>query len=256
MALMECFIRSSVLSKACNINVLVPQHYEADGVTPGKRQEYKVLYLLHGLSDDYSSWLRRTSIERYIGTLPVVVVMPDAGRSFYTDMKHGLKYWTFISEELPLLIQQLFPVSTKREDTFVAGFSMGGYGALKLALNHPERFAAAGAMSSVTDIAAKFGDPRYAGWQFEDIFGAPELLASDGNDLFASLDKSAKLTTKPRIIQICGTEDYLWQDNLKLKEAFEKNNYSDYVFESHPGAHSWDFWDLYIQTILKFFFQQ
>jgi putative lysine transport system ATP-binding protein len=133
---------------------------------------------------------------------------------------------------------------------------MGGYGALKLALNHPERFAAAGAMSSVTDIAAKFGDPRYAGWQFEDIFGSPELLASDGNDLFASLDKSAKLTTKPRIIQICGTEDYLWQDNLKLKEAFEKNNYSDYVFESHPGAHSWDFWDLYIQTILKFFFQQ
>ena len=101
MAFMECFIRSSVLGKACNINVLMPQHYEADGITPGKRQEYKVLYLLHGLSDDYSAWMRRTSIERYMGNLPVVVVMPDAGRSFYTDMKHGLKYWTFISEELP-----------------------------------------------------------------------------------------------------------------------------------------------------------
>ena len=255
MAFMECFIRSSVLSKACNINVLMPQNYEADGITPGKRQEYKVLYLLHGLSDDYSSWMRRTSIERYMGNLPVVVVMPDVGRSFYTDMKHGLKYWTFISEELPLLIQQMFPVSTKREDTFVAGFSMGGYGALKLALNHPERFAAAGAMSSVTDIAAKFGDPRYAGWQFEDIFGSPELLAADGNDLFASLDKTAKVPQKPRIIQICGTEDYLWQDNLKLKDAFEKNNYPDYVFESHPGVHSWDFWDVYIQDIIKFFFQ-
>jgi S-formylglutathione hydrolase FrmB len=170
-------------------------------------------------------------------------------------MKHGLKYWQFISEELPLLIQQLFPVSTRREDTFVAGFSMGGYGALKLALNHPEGFAAAGAMSSVTDIAAKFDDPRYAGWQFEDIFGSPELLAADGNDLFASLDKTAKAPQKPRIIQICGTEDYLWQDNLKLKDAFKKNNYPDYVFESHPGVHSWDFWDVYIQDILKFFFQ-
>lgn len=255
MAFMECFIRSSVLGKACNINVLMPQHYETDGITPGKRQEYKVLYLLHGLSDDYSSWMRRTSIERYMGNLPVVVVMPDAGRSFYTDMKHGLKYWTFISEELPLLIQQMFPVSTKREDTFVAGFSMGGYGALKLALNHPERFAGAGAMSSVTDIAAKFGDPRYAGWQFEDIFGSPELLAADGNDLFSALDKAVQAPQKPRIIQICGTEDYLWQDNLKLKGAFEKNNYPDYVFESHPGVHSWDFWDVYIQDILKFFFQ-
>ena len=256
MAFMQCFIRSSVLGKGCNVNVLIPQHYEADGITPGGRQTYKVLYLLHGLSDDYSSWMRRTSIERYLGNLDVVAVMPDVDRSFYTDMKYGLKYWTFISEELPALISQMFPVSTRREDTFVAGFSMGGYGALKLALNHPEKFAAAGAMSSVTDIISKFGDPRYQGWQFENIFGSPEEVISKGNDLFTALDKTACQAVKPRIIQICGTEDYLWQDNLKLKSAFEKNSYPDYVFESHPGIHSWDFWDVHIQTILKFFFHQ
>ena len=253
---MQCYIRSSVLGKGCNLNVLIPQAYEADGVTPKTRQTYKVLYLLHGLSDDYSSWMRRTSIERYLEKYNIVAVMPDVDRSFYTDMKKGLKYWQFISEELPGLVKQLFPVSTSREDTFVAGFSMGGYGALKLALNHPERFAAAGAMSSVTDIASKFGESRYAGWQFENIFGSPEELAADGNDLFAALEKAASASVKPRIIQICGTEDYLWEDNLKLKAAFEKAQWPEYHFESHPGVHSWDFWDVYIQTILKYFFCQ
>ena len=256
MAFMQCYIRSSVLGKGCNLNVLIPQAYEADGVTPKTRQTYKVLYLLHGLSDDYSSWMRRTSIERYLEKYNIVAVMPDVDRSFYTDMKKGLKYWQFISEELPGLVKQLFPVSTCKEDTYVAGFSMGGYGALKLALNHPERYAAAGAMSSVTDIAAKFGDPRYAGWQFENIFGSPDELAADGNDLFVALKQASAASEKPRIIQICGTEDYLWEDNLKLKAAFEEINWPGYHFESHPGVHSWDFWDVYIQTILKYFFCQ
>lgn len=256
MALMQCIIRSAALGKGCNVNVIVPQHYEADGITPGKRREYKVLYLLHGLSDDYSSWLRRTSIERYLDNLDVIAVMPDVDRSFYTDMKHGLKYWTFISEELPALIRQLFPVSSKAEETFVAGFSMGGYGALKLALSHPERFAACGAMSSVTDIAAKFNDPRYAHWDFEDIFGTPEQLAADGNDLFELMKQNAAAGKMTPVIQICGTEDYLWEDNLKLKNAFENVKWPKYVFESHPGVHSWDFWDKHIQTILKFFFCQ
>ena len=251
---MQCFIRSAVLGKGCNVNVIVPQNYETDGITPGKRREYKVLYLLHGLSDDYSSWLRRTSIDRYLDNLDVVAVMPDADRSFYTDMKHGQKYWTFISEELPGLIRQLFPVSTKAEDTYVAGFSMGGYGALKLALTHPERFAACGAMSSVTDIAGKFGNPRYQHWGFEDIFGSPEAVKADGNDLFELLPHSAARPKLPPVIQICGTEDYLWEDNLKLKAAFETLRWPGYVFESHPGVHSWDFWDKHIQTILKFFF--
>ena len=142
MAFLQCEIQSAALGKACALNVLVPQYFK--GGVPGERREYKVLYLLHGLSDDHTMWMRRTSIERYTSDLDVVVVMPNADRSFYTDMKHGLKYWTFISEELPGIVKQLFPVSPRREDTFVAGFSMGGYGALKLALNRPDLFTAAG----------------------------------------------------------------------------------------------------------------
>jgi len=252
MALFQCEIHSAALDKSCALNAIVPQYYE--GKVPGARREYRVLYLLHGLSDDHSMWIRRTSVERYVADYNVVVIMPNIDRSFYTDMKHGLKYWTFIADELPRIVSQLFPVSTRREDTFVAGFSMGGYGTLKLALNRPEQFAAAGAMSSVTDIAAKFDDPRYKTWQFDDIFGSPEQLAADGNDLFDSLKKAASAPVKPRIIQICGTEDYLWQDNVKMRDAFQAANWPEYRFESHPGCHSWEFWDTYIKTILTFFF--
>ena len=254
MALFQCEIHSAALEKSCALNAIVPQYYK--GNVPGERREYKVLYLLHGLSDDHSMWIRRTSIERYVADLGVVVIMPNIDRSFYTDMKHGLKYWTFISEELPGIVKQLFPVSQRREDTFVAGFSMGGYGALKLALNRPDLFTAAGSMSSVTDIAVKFDDPLYTGWQFDEIFGSPEALAGDGNDLFASLKKAAAGTLKPRIIHICGTEDYLYPENIRMRDAFRAADWPEYRYEEHPGAHSWAFWDQYILTILDFFFKK
>ena len=93
-----------------------------------------VLYLLHGLSDDDTIWLRRTSIERYVAPLGLAVVMPQVHRSFYADEAIGGRYWTFLSEELPEWWRRFFRVSRRREDTFVAGLSMGGYGALKWAL--------------------------------------------------------------------------------------------------------------------------
>lgn len=93
--------------------------------------KHPTLYLLHGLSDDHTIWLRRTSIERYVASMGLAVVMPAVHRSFYTDMDKGYRYWTFISEELPALARSFFPLSDKREDNFAAGLSMGGYGAFK-----------------------------------------------------------------------------------------------------------------------------
>ena len=113
-----------------------------------------VLYLLHGLSDDDTIWLRRTSIERYVAPLGLAVVMPQVHRSYYTDEAYGGRYWTFLSEELPQLVDTFFRLSTDRRDTFVAGLSMGGYGAIKWALRQPHRFAAAASLSGVLDVAA------------------------------------------------------------------------------------------------------
>jgi carboxylesterase len=103
--------------------------HTADGPPP-------VLYLLHGMSDDDTIWLRRTSIERYAAPLGLAVVMPQVHRSFYTDQAYGGRYWTFLTEELPELVGSLFRVSDRREDTFVAGLSMGGALALRLAAKH------------------------------------------------------------------------------------------------------------------------
>ena len=133
---------SDSLSLSTSMTVLLPQRTTTQigmtgAVTDGPPP---VLYLLHGLSDDDTIWLRRTSIERYVAPLGLAVVMPQVHRSFYTDEHYGGAYWTFLSDELPRLVHEWFRVSDRREETFVAGLSMGGYGALKWALRQPERF--------------------------------------------------------------------------------------------------------------------
>lgn len=128
MALCELHIYSEALGMQTTVNVIIPQkstNGEIGTVQGSCAEKYKCLFLLHGLSDDQSIWLRRTSIERYAQAYSLCVVMPFGGRSFYTDMKYGEKYYTYIAEELPRLVSSFFPVSDKREDHFIAGISMG-----------------------------------------------------------------------------------------------------------------------------------
>ncbi|HUZ18351.1 MAG TPA: alpha/beta hydrolase-fold protein, partial [Spirochaetia bacterium] len=154
MALLECNFYSESLSLSTSMTVILPQNTTSQigmkNVAAGSR--HKTLYLLHGLSDDHTIWARRTSIERYVAPLGLAVIMPAVGRSFYTDMKHGGAYETFVADELPAIAGEFFPLSAKREDTYIAGLSMGGYGAFKLALNHPERYCAAASLSGVLDL--------------------------------------------------------------------------------------------------------
>src|SRR4051812_23558049 len=139
MALVRCDFFSDVLGLSTSMTVVLPQATSSQiGMTgAATADDAPVLYLLHGLSDDDTIWQRRTSIERYAAPLGLAVVMPQVARSFYTDEAYGGRFWTYVSEELPALVSELFRVSTAREDTFVAGLSMGGYGALKLALRQP-----------------------------------------------------------------------------------------------------------------------
>ena len=162
MALIRCDFFSEVLEVGTSMTVLLPQAGEEQiGVSTGPTARptaaedgFPVLYLLHGLSDDGTAWLRYTSIERYAAALGLAVVMPQVQRTFYADEAHGERYLTFLSEELPGIVASFFRVSGRREDTFVAGLSMGGYGALKWALHQPERFAAAASLSGALDLEA------------------------------------------------------------------------------------------------------
>src|SRR5215210_7925966 len=128
MALLRCDFFSDVLELSTSMTVILPQSTTGQIGMAGRSGSGAppVLYLLHGLSDDDTIWLRRTSIERYVAPLGLAVVMPQVHRSFYTDMASGWRYWTFLSEELPDLVGSWFQVSQRREDTFVAGLSMGG----------------------------------------------------------------------------------------------------------------------------------
>jgi S-formylglutathione hydrolase FrmB len=201
---------------------------------------------LHGLSDDETIWSRRTSIERYAAALGLAVVMPNVHKSFYVNMKHGLRYWDFVSDELLHKARGFFPLSSRREDTFVAGLSMGGYGAFLLALRKPEQYAAAASLSGAFDIARVTGRSQ----DFKLAFGADEELAGSEHDVFhlaSELGNSNR--QRPRLYQCCGTEDFLHQENVRLRDHVRPLPF-DYTYEEGPGEHEWGYWDRMIQHVL------
>ncbi len=251
MALIHCDFFSKVLDLSTSMVVILPQLNPAQG---GRRRKFPTLYLLHGLSDDHTAWQRWTSIERYVEPLGLAVVMPAVHRSFYTDMARGYRYWTFVSEELPALARSFFPLSDARRDNFVAGLSMGGYGAFKLALSHPDRYAGAASLSGALDIVrvAK-GEDEDDGDEWRDemrgIFGNPNKVAGSANDLFHLARQVARLRVRPRLYQCCGTEDSLYADNIRFKEVAESAGL-DLTYDEGPGEHEWGYWDRQIQAML------
>ena len=253
MALIQCDFHSDVLGMASSMNVILPQQSTTQiGMAGGtSKTQYPVLYLLHGLSDDHSIWGRRTSIERYVAGMNLAVVMPNVHRSFYADMKNGGRYWEFISEELPQIVKSFFPVSSRREDTFAAGLSMGGYGAFKLALRCPEKFAAAASLSGAADIYGFWSEKDDFDKDMNLIFGTKEEFLDSENDLFKlSLELKESGRNIPMLFQACGTEDFLYDGNLKFRDHLSKLGY-DLHYQESPGTHCWDFWDDNIQDVLK-----
>jgi putative tributyrin esterase len=243
-ALLTCDFFSEVLEVGTSIRVVLPQPTEDQiGVTAGADTgPPPVLYLLHGLSDDHTSWSRYTSIGRYAEAAGLAVVMPAVHRSFYTNEAHGHRYWDFLSGELPEVVRAFFQVSARPEDTFVAGLSMGGYGAVRLALTHPDRYAAAASMSGALDIARAMADPSRAELSRR-IFG--DAVAPD-EDLFSLLDRA---TVVPPLHLSCGFEDPLLDYTTGFAETATAAGH-DVTLDLRPGAHEWSFWDAEIQRVL------
>jgi putative tributyrin esterase len=244
MALLRCDYFSDVLEVGTSMTVVVPQVTEAQiGVTAATGEgERPVLYLLHGLSDDSSAWLRYSSIERYAAERGVAVVMPEVGRSFYADEAHGHRYWTHLSEELPSVVRSFFRFSDRREDTFVAGLSMGGYGALKWALRYPQRFAAAASLSGALDVDRLLPQRPEI---FQRVFDG-RLTPDD--DLFALL-RTHSPDELPRLYVGCGTEDELFAGNARFAEEATAGRV-ELRTDFRPGVHEWALWDVMIRDVL------
>lgn len=226
---------------------------------PGKMeklplQDRKVLYLLHGLSDDGSAWSRYTNVEILAQKYNLIVVMPSVNRSFYIDQRNGQKYFTYVTEELPKYLKDVFGIDPKPEDTLVAGLSMGGYGALKCGLKQPERFHAAASFSGVTalnymkDIAADH--PRYT--EMEMLVGPPKDMIGSAHDPLVWLEKAVESEkTLPQLYISCGRQDLpLYDMGLIFRDACATLNVP-LTYHEEDGVHEWGLWGREVKKWLE-----
>jgi len=254
MAIFLCNFSSEYLQGHTQVNIIIPPVAEDGGNGINKavyadNREYPVLYLLHGYTGDESSWIRGSGIERYAEEHGMAVVMPDCGNSFYTDFGGGNDYFSYVTKELIPFIEKMFPVSRKREDRHVCGFSMGGYGAMKIGLSRPDLFASAATLSGALDINEIVKDDVGTGLDFSAIFGDSASLSGSIHDLYHLLGQNREELEKMRFYQACGTEDFLYEMNGKFRQFMDISGL-DFRYEEGPGGHEWNFWDRYVQNVL------
>ena len=239
---------SKELGKAAGVNVIIPDKcYNSE-------KPYKTLWLLHGLTDDHTAWMRFSSIERYANEWGIAVVMPGVDRSWYTNTAYGVNYFNFVAKELPEVCRGLFNgMSAAREDNIVAGLSMGGYGALKLALTCPEQYGACISLSGSLDVTRKGRSYNIEEWK--SIFGyqieSALDLADSEHDLFAlAAQNKEKGKPFPSLYLWCGLEDTL----IDINREFDKHlaNLSvEHIYKESEGNHYWKWWDLHIQDAVQ-----
>ncbi len=255
MALVDAHIFSNTLGMNVACEVILPQKSTKEGEKAPKRP---VLWLLHGSGDDQTAWQRRTSIERYVQELGIAVVMPDGRFSGYRNQQHGLRYFDFIADELPMIMHNFFGFSLDREDNYICGLSMGGNGALKMAMARPERYSAVGCLSAgffdhmipadtmhldpEKDVSAYIRyDRKVIAGSEEDMRNNARRIISEGKPI-------------PRVFHSIGESDHLLGIAHQTRDFFNsfEGNPFGYVYEEHPGGHRWDYWDEHIKRFLEF----
>lgn len=253
-----CTIESMILNRRMKVTILMPpvmqRNFWGKEITLEQEHRFRVLYLLHGVFQDGEAWLSGSKIEEYVKDYNVLVVMPDMDNSFYTDMKQGQRYFTYLSTELPRFIEYTFPVSMKPEDTFVAGVSMGGFGAVKWMLHQPERFGAIGVLSGAVDLTVRFCKARLNQVNLEQIFGNENELKQSEHDLLWLMEQRVREGKRiPRIYHCCGTKDFIGDMNQNFHKKIEELEING-IFEEGEGSHNWEFWDPYVKHMVDWMF--
>jgi S-formylglutathione hydrolase FrmB len=249
MALMDISFFSRTIGLSSRMMAIVPE----SGKGP-----FPVFYLLHGLSDDCTAWTRRTSLERYVsggGGVPMIVVMPETGRGWYTNAAGpgGLAWEDHILKEVVGFVDRLFPTIARREGRVVGGLSMGGYGAVKLALKYPDVFCAATSHSGV--VLTPLHKPEERPKELQALM--PEFEAHFGRDWRGgendpvALAKKCPLHLRPALRLDCGTDDFLLSQNREFHEYLQSIRYP-HEYEEFPGGHTWSYWDLRVQEAIAF----
>ncbi|OPJ61961.1 alpha/beta hydrolase [Clostridium oryzae] len=259
MAVLDVNFYSNVLMRPVIYKAIIP----IDGpVFPGteakKTKELETVYLLHGIMGNCNDWTLYTRVVKLAEQYNVAVIMPSGENSFYVDQETQWNhYGEYIGKELVEETRKLFPLSHKKEDTFIAGLSMGGYGAIRNGLKYNDTFGAIAALSAalVTDQALEADEK--AEWFFskksyyETIFGdLSKLKGSDKDPEWLVKNIKAQNGSMPRMYLACGTEDDLLVVNRRYRDFLKAENVKHTYAES-SGIHDWKFWDEYIEKALK-----
>lgn len=261
MALIQVNFVSNTLRRTVPLQVILPVDRLSDNWRTARPKKFKTLYLLHGIFGNYTDWVSGTRIQRWAEKRGIAVVMPSGDNAFYVDQPAQRNlYGEFIGCELVEITRRMFPLSRKREDTFIGGLSMGGYGAMRNGLKYHETFGAiisfSGALHFMDMTEEEFSENDPVDRAFMDaMFG--DLLEASGTDrnpriLIEELakKKTADPTLKlPRIYMSCGTEDDLLGSNRLYRDLLVEAGFQ-VTYEEGPGGHDWDFWDTYILKAL------
>jgi S-formylglutathione hydrolase FrmB len=250
MALLQVNFFSNSLRKQTAFNALIPLD-RAEG--PSGRP-MKALYLLHGYSGNYMDWVCNSNIQELSLKHEIAVFMPSGENFFYLDdIDMNSLYSEYIGSELVEFTRKMFPISDKREDTFIGGLSMGGYGAIRNGLKYNRTFSRIIALSSalityrIAYIPVNYKDDVADYNYYTRVFGdVNKIIGSDKDPEALILSLKQEKKQIPEIFMACGTEDFLLEENRKFHKFLDSEQIEHKYFES-PGTHDWKFWNEYIK---------
>ncbi|MBR1710896.1 MAG: acetylesterase [Clostridia bacterium] len=255
MALIQADFKSNALQRRVRINVVLPVDKDAHESWPDRQgKPFKTLYLLHGIYGNANSWLTNSNVVRYAEEKNLCVIMPDGENGFYIDHPHYYNnFSTYVGKELVTLTRQMFPLSAKREDTYIGGFSMGGYGALRTGLLYPETFGIICGLSNGLILDSYVNGKRSGPTSDEymkAIFREPDLLNSDLNPIWLVRQLLDRNVNIPEIYLSCGEQDFLLADNQKFDHELTALGVP-HTFMTSEGRHDWDFWDKELKFLIR-----
>jgi putative tributyrin esterase len=258
MAIVDVNYYSNALARQVTYKAIIPTDSPVfPGMEKREAKPFKTLYLLHGIMGNYTDWVAGTRVAQWATQHNIAVIMPSGDNSFYVDQEASCNFYgEYIGRELVEESRKLFPLSTKREDTFIAGLSMGGYGAIRNGLKYHDTFGALAGLSSALILDQALVSTEEAGWAFgkrsyfEAVFGDLSKLKGSDKDPEALVKKIKEESgAMPRIYIACGTEDFLITNNRQFRDFLAAENVEHTYLES-TGAHDWKFWDEYIEKVL------